>query len=135
MSGHTITGRVGKRGAIYIALLATAFSGSVADFIAGTAYDTSLNPTDIVIMVAYVALTAWWCTEDSRRGPYRYPSGLARIFTLLFVPLGLAIYMLQSRRFPQALKTYLLFIGGLIIATAAGSWLGELFFPLIPPQR
>ncbi len=133
MSSRIPGPRIGKRGALYIALFVVTFLGGVSDFATGTAYSEGFTVTDIAMMVGTVILIAWWCTVDARGRGRRYPTSLARICTLLFAPLGLAIYLLQSRSLPRAAGLFILFVGGLAVASFTGSALGERLFPFTPP--
>jgi len=117
-------------GAIYAALLAVSFLSPIADSLAGTAYATSMTWADLVVALILVGLTAWWCSADARQGGYRPPGGLARILVLLFMPLGLAVYLLQARTLPRAAGAFILFMGGLLATTVAGGELGDW---LVPP--
>jgi hypothetical protein len=122
--------RIGQRGAIYGALLAASFLGPVFDSLAGTAYSTSGTLADFVLAIIFVGLTAWWCTTDAWQGGYRPPGRAARILVLLIVPVGLAVYLLQSRAFAQALKVFALYAGGVAGATILGGLAGDW---LVPP--
>jgi hypothetical protein len=122
--------RIGQRGAIYGALLAAAFLSPVFDSIAGTAYSTSATLADFTLAMVFVALTAWWCSTDAWQGGYPPPGRAARILVLLIVPLGLAVYLLQSRAFAQALKVFTLYAGGVACASILGGLAGDW---LVPP--
>jgi len=123
--------RPGQRGTVYLAMLAVCFVSPVADSLAGTAYSTDMTWADFAFAIILVALTAWWCTADARQGGYRPPGGLARILVLLFMPLGLAVYLLQARTLPRAAGAFVLYMGGMLAATIAGGELGDWMVP--PP--
>jgi apolipoprotein N-acyltransferase len=116
---------------LYGLMLLASFLAPIADSINGTAYSDRFTVIDVVMILLYIVLTASWCTVDARNGGYRPPGGAARIFILLFAPVGLAIYLLQSRPSKKwAALVWLAFELGLVAATLLGGVVGdELYRP------
>jgi len=81
-----------------------------------------LTWNDLLQMVGIVILASWWQTADAAElGIRRSP--LAKLVTVLFVPVGSAIYLFQSRHWKSATVTYLAFWGGIVLVAAAAAYL------------
>lgn len=116
-----------KRDWIYVGLLAFVAFGIVVDFwIWPSSVHTSLTANDIVQMAGFLFLCCWWEIEDAAIRGGR-PSSLARVFTILVAPIGLAIYFYQSRRWKSATVGFVAFLLGIvatvIVTTMICDWL------------
>lgn len=111
-----------KRNAIYLALVIFIAAGFVIDvwaWPAGTPSRFTWN--DAIQLVGVVVLSSWWQIADARQRGVRR-SGVASTLTVMFVPIGSAVYLFQSRNWRSAVAVYLVFWGGIMLAAAAGAF-------------
>jgi hypothetical protein len=125
-----------KRDFIYIALLVSLAVGAVIDvFTWQDQASSAFTLNDLTQLIAIVVLCVWWEIEDAKlRG--QTARTLTRTTTILFVPLGLLAYFLQSRKPLPALLGYAGFILGAFLAAMAGSYIGEsliAYYPTVGP--
>lgn len=124
-----------KRDWIYIGLLAFTSLGLLIDAALWPAGPpSSFTANDLVQMIGIVTLFSWWQIADAARRDLRRSSA-ARSMTILFAPVGLAIYLYQTRPWKRATAGLIAFIAGLvfiaILTTLFGDWLiVQGFFPL-----
>lgn len=70
---------------------------------------------------------SWWQIADARlRNAER--SGAARTLTILLAPVGLAIYLFQTRRPLHAAAALAGFLAGIVLSLLAGDVLGMALF-------
>ncbi|MGV1834836.1 hypothetical protein ACQZ6C_08755 [Rhizobium rhizogenes] len=94
-----------------------------------------MTANDLVQMVGNILLVSWWQIADvNEHGCSRTP--IAKLTTVLFAPLGQAIYLYQSRPWKRASLLFFGFIAGvLVVATGAvylAAWLVETH--IFPPE-
>src|SRR5690606_30637081 len=114
---------------IYGLLLLAALLAPLGAVFAGTANSPDFTVADAVTIVISIALAAWWCTVDAQEGGHPPPRRAARLCVLLFMPLGVAIYLLQTRRPGRAALVWLAFELGLVAATALGGFIADSLYP------
>ncbi|MFF2320782.1 hypothetical protein ACFVTJ_06995 [Agrobacterium sp. NPDC058088] len=103
-----------KRNWIYVGLLLFLSFGLLIDAALWPAgAPSSLTANDLVQMFGIITLFAWWQIEDAAKHDFRRSSS-AKIATILIAPLGLAIYLYQTRRWTRATLGLIAFIGGMI---------------------
>jgi hypothetical protein len=123
-----------KRNWIYVALLAFISLGLLIDAAIWPAGPpSSFTANDLVQLAGILTLFSWWQIEDAERRNLRRSSA-ARIATILLAPIGLAIYLYQTRRWTHATLGLIGFIGGIVIVAILtvlfGDWLiVQGFFP------
>ncbi len=117
------------RDAIYAALLLFIGLGILGDWYFWNDILPAFTMNDAIQIAGIIALTIWWQSEDAAMGGHSR-SRAVRIATILLVPLGLAIYLLQTRPWWQAATTFMAMLAGalltILIADLAG---GALFGP------
>ncbi|TDK38968.1 hypothetical protein E2F50_02155 [Rhizobium deserti] len=113
-----------KREYLYLCLLGSVAIGSVIDSYIFVYDERLMIFNDIAQMLLIVIFSVLWEIEDGRLLglPLRSPT---RLLTVLFMPLGLLIYCLQSRRPVSGLLVYFGFLAGVIAAAVAGIYLGD----------
>lgn len=116
-----------KRDAVYAAFLGFIAIGVLIDWYIwrGALPPFSLN--DIVQMIGILLLTAWWQIEDATMHGYERGRA-ARILTIVFVPVGLAIYLFQTRPWSRAGAIFIGYLGGAVVAVIAADLLGGALF-------
>lgn len=125
-----------KRNWIYVGLLAFISLGLLIDaaiWPAGT--PSSFTANDLVQMVGILTLFSWWEIEDAAKKDIKRSSA-AKAATIMLAPVGLAIYLYQTRPWKPATIGLIGFMGGLIIVGVStlllADWLVvQGFFP--PP--
>ncbi|OBZ95942.1 hypothetical protein ADU59_05985 [Pararhizobium polonicum] len=123
-----------KRNCIYIGLLAFMSFGLLIDAALWAAGPpSSLTANDLVQMIGIITLFSWWEAEDAATRDLRR-SSVARVVTILIAPVGLAIYLYQTRPWKRATVSWVAFIGGVafiaILTIELGDWLiAQGFFP------
>lgn len=106
-----------KRNWIYVGLLAFISLGLLIDAAVWPAGPpTSFTANDLVQMIGIITLFAWWQIEDAEKRDLQRSSA-AKITTVLLAPIGLAIYLYQTRRWPRATLGLFAFIGGIVLAS------------------
>ena len=120
---------VRKRNLIYLALAVFISIGVVLDVIFWPYGASGMTWNDFVQLIGILFLAYWWQAEDAIvLGKER--STLSKVMTLLFVPAGLAIYLFQTREWPNALAALALFLGGIVaVAYLTGIAAFMLMFP------
>jgi putative effector of murein hydrolase LrgA (UPF0299 family) len=114
-----------RRDWVYVALLVFVAIGSTLDSVYQP-YPHSYSLNDFVQMVGIIILCAWWQIEDANVREMKRGTA-ARIFTVLFMPVGLAIHLFQSRKAGRATIILISFILGVIGAAITGTLAGEQF--------
>lgn len=105
-----------KRNWIYVGLLAFLSLGLLIDAAVWPAGPpTSFTANDLVQMIGIITLFAWWQIEDAEKRDIRRSSA-AKIVTILLAPVGLAIYLYQTRRWPRATLGLIAFMSGILLA-------------------
>lgn len=125
-----------KRNWIYVGLLAFISLGLLIDaaiWPAGT--PSSFTANDLVQMVGILTLFSWWEIEDAAKKDIKRSSA-AKVATIMLAPVGLAIYLYQTRPWKPATIGLIGFMSGLIIVGVStlllADWLVvQGFFP--PP--
>ncbi|SDE32719.1 hypothetical protein SAMN05421750_101218 [Agrobacterium pusense] len=105
-----------KRNWIYVGLLVFVSVGLLIDAAIWPAGPpSSFTANDLVQMIGIITLFAWWQIEDAeKRGSRR--SSAVKFATILLAPVGLAIYLYQTRRWTRATLGLIAFMGGLLLA-------------------
>ena len=104
-----------KRNWIYVGLLAFISLGLLIDAAVWPAGPpASFTANDLVQMIGIITLFAWWQIEDAEKRDLRRSSA-AKITTVLLAPIGLAIYLYQTRRWTRATLGLFAFIGGIVL--------------------
>lgn len=104
-----------KRNWIYVGLLAFLSLGLLIDAAIWPAGPpSSFTANDLVQMIGIITLFAWWQIEDAEKRDIRRSSA-AKVATILLAPVGLAIYLYQSRRWPRATLGLMAFMGGIVL--------------------
>lgn len=117
-----------KRNAIYGALLAFLIIGAQIDwYVWGSYLPDNLTANDIVQIVGIIVLTAWWQVADAAQGGYMR-SRAAHLWTIILTPVGLGIYLFQTRSRKQAMLVLAGFFAGAVLAVIIGEVLGEYLF-------
>lgn len=114
-----------KRDCIYIGLLgfiSLRFLIDSAVWPAGP--PSSLTVNDLIQMIGIVTLFSWWEIEDAARKDLRRSSA-ARTMTILLAPVGLAIYLFQTRPWKRATIGLIAFVAGLVVAAILAVLLGD----------
>ncbi len=128
-----------KRDWIYIGLLGFTSLGFLIDSAVWPAGPpSSLTINDLIQMIGIATLFSWWEIEDATRSDLKRSSA-ARTMTVLLAPVGLAIYLYQTRPWKRATIGLIAFVAGLVVAAILAMLLGDWlvtqgFFPL-PPFR
>ncbi|MDA5632179.1 MULTISPECIES: hypothetical protein [Rhizobium/Agrobacterium group] len=105
-----------KRNWIYVALLAFLSLGLLIDAAIWPAGPpSSFTANDLVQMIGIITLFAWWQIEDAEKRDIRR-SPAAKVATILLAPVGLAIYLYQTRRWTRATLGLIAFMGGIFLA-------------------
>lgn len=111
-----------KRNVVYAALAIFITAGMFIDvYVWPGGTPARLTWNDLVQMVGIITLASWWQIADAEELGIRRSSA-ARFVTVLFVPVGSAIYLFQSRRWKSAVLAYLAFWGGLGAIAAAAAY-------------
>ena len=112
-----------KRNVIYAVLALFITAGMFIDvYVWPGGTPARLTWNDLLQMVGIVTLASWWQIADAAELGIRRSSA-ARFVTVLFVPVGSAIYLFQSRHWKSAVLAYLVFWGGLVAVAAAAAYL------------
>ena len=125
-----------KRNWIYVGLLAFISLGLLIDAAVWPAGPpASFTANDLVQMIGIITLFAWWQIEDAEKPDIRRSSAV-KITTVLLAPIGLAIYLYQTRRWPRATLGLLAFIGGIVLIAILTVLLGDWLIQqgLFPPS-
>ncbi|UXS38663.1 hypothetical protein FY150_02660 [Agrobacterium tumefaciens] len=125
-----------KRNWIYVGLLAFISLGLLIDAAVWPAGPpASFTANDLVQMIGIITLFAWWQIEDAEKRDLRRSSA-AKITTVLLAPIGLAIYLYQTRRWPRATLGLFAFIGGIVLIAILTVLLGDWLIQqgLFPPS-
>ncbi|MGK9040705.1 hypothetical protein KXS05_10075 [Rhizobium sp. SA279] len=125
-----------KRNWIYVGLLAFISLGLLIDAAVWPAGPpASFTANDLVQMIGIITLFAWWQIEDAEKRDIRRSSAV-KITTVLLAPIGLAIYLYQTRRWPRATLGLLAFIGGIVLIAILTVLLGDWLIQqgLFPPS-
>ena len=125
-----------KRNWIYVGLLAFISLGLLivaAVWPAGP--PASFTANDLVQMIGIITLFAWWQIEDAEKRDLQRSSA-AKITTVLLAPIGLAIYLYQTRRWTRATLGLFAFIGGIVLIAILTVLLGDWLIQqdLFPPS-
>ncbi|MGQ8634680.1 hypothetical protein ACUTJJ_24735 [Agrobacterium sp. DKPNP3] len=105
-----------KRNWIYVGLLAFLSLGLLIDAAIWPAGPpSSFTANDLIQMVGIITLFAWWQIEDAKKRDIRRSSA-AKVTTILLAPVGLAIYLYQTRRWTRATLGLIAFMGGILLA-------------------
>ncbi|KAA3503362.1 hypothetical protein DXM27_09150 [Rhizobium rhizogenes] len=125
-----------KRNWIYVGLLVFISLGLLIDAAIWPAGPpSSFTANDLVQMVGILTLFSWWQIEDAAKKDFQRSSA-AKVATILLAPVGLAIYLYQTRPWKRATVGLIGFMGGLVLvgvpALLLADWLVvQGFFP--PP--
>lgn len=115
-----------RRNFIYVSLLAFLCFGAIIDEVFGLWNAYNLTWNDALQMIGVVILTLLWQQADASALKIR-PSYASKFLTVIFSPLGMAVYLFQSRPWKSALLTYLVFCGGIFLVfglfSVALNWL------------
>ncbi|HAT87430.1 hypothetical protein [Cohaesibacter gelatinilyticus] len=115
-----------RRNFIYVSLLIFLCFGAIIDEFFGLWNAYNLTWNDAVQMIGVIILTLLWQQADATALRIR-PSYTSKFLTVIFSPLGMAVYLFQSRTWKSALLTYLVFCGGIFLVfglfSVALSWL------------
>ncbi|WP_421404010.1 hypothetical protein [Agrobacterium fabrum] len=104
-----------KRNWIYVGLLAFLSLGLLIDAAIWPAGPpSSFTANDLVQMIGIITLFAWWQIEDAEKRDIRRSSA-AKVATILLAPVGLAIYLYQTHRWPRATLGFIAFMGGIML--------------------
>ncbi|MBW9073224.1 hypothetical protein [Agrobacterium deltaense] len=125
-----------KRNWIYVGLLAFISLGLLIDAAVWPAGPpASFTANDLVQMIGIITLFAWWQIEDAAKRDLRRSSA-AKITTVLLAPIGLAIYLYQTRRWTRATLGLFAFIGGIVLIAILTVLLGDWLIQqgLFPPS-
>ncbi|NTE33748.1 hypothetical protein [Agrobacterium tumefaciens] len=125
-----------KRNWIYVGLLAFISLGLLIDAAVWPAGPpASFTANDLVQMIGIITLFAWWQIEDAAKRDLRRSSA-AKITTVLLAPVGLAIYLYQTRRWTRATLGLFAFIGGIVLIAILTVLLGDWLIQqgLFPPS-
>lgn len=125
-----------KRNWIYVGLLAFISLGLLIDAAVWPAGPpASFTANDLVQMIGIITLFAWWQIEDAEKRDLQR-SAAAKITTVLLAPIGLAIYLYQTRRWPRATLGLFAFIGGIVLIAILTVMLGDWLIQqgLFPPS-
>lgn len=125
-----------KRNWIYVGLLAFISLGLLIDAAVWPAGPpASFTANDLVQMIGIITLFAWWQIEDAEKRDLQRSSA-AKITTVLLAPIGLAIYLYQTRRWSRATLGLLAFIGGIVLIAVLTVLLGDWLIQqgLFPPS-
>ncbi|MEB2843127.1 hypothetical protein GAO09_26690 [Rhizobiales bacterium RZME27] len=114
-----------KRTLLYVALMVSLMIGAIIDAYIFAYNERLLILNDITQMILIITFFALWEIEDAKMRDVPYKRS-ARILTVLFAPLGLLVYCLQSRRPLPAVILYVGFMIGVVAAIGVGSVIGEL---------
>ncbi|MBS0256810.1 MAG: hypothetical protein JSR13_03745 [Proteobacteria bacterium] len=125
-----------KRNWIYVGLLAFISLGLLIDAAVWPAGPpASFTANDLVQMIGIITLFAWWQIEDAEKRDIRRSSAV-KITTVLLAPVGLAIYLYQTRRWTRATLGLFAFIGGIVLIAILTVLLGDWLIQqgLFPPS-
>lgn len=125
-----------KRNWIYVGLLAFISLGLLIDAAVWPAGPpASFTANDLVQMIGIITLFAWWQIEDAEKRDLPRSSA-AKITTVLLAPIGLAIYLYQTRWWPRATLGLFAFIGGIVLIAILTVLLGDWLIQqgLFPPS-
>ncbi|KVK54926.1 hypothetical protein BCY90_14150 [Agrobacterium deltaense] len=125
-----------KRNWIYVGLLAFISLGLLIDAAVWPAGPpASFTANDLVQMIGIITLFAWWQIADAEKRDLRRSSA-AKITTVLLAPIGLAIYLYQTRRWTRATLGLFAFIGGIVLIAILTVLLGDWLIQqgLFPPS-
>ncbi|MFK0208985.1 hypothetical protein [Agrobacterium sp. NPDC090283] len=114
-----------KRNWIYVGLLAFISLGLLIDAAIWPAGPpSSFTANDLVQMIGIITLFAWWQIEDAEKRDARR-SSVAKVATIMLAPVGLAIYLYQTRRWTYATIGLIAFMGGILLAAILTLLLGD----------
>lgn len=114
-----------KRNWIYVGLLAFISLGLLIDVAIWPAGPpSSFTANDLVQMIGIITLFAWWQIEDAEKRDARRSSA-AKVATIMLAPVGLAIYLYQTRRWTYATIGLIAFMGGILLAAILTLLLGD----------
>lgn len=114
-----------KRNWIYVGLLAFISLGLLIDAAIWPAGPpSSFTANDLVQMIGIITLFAWWQIEDAEKRDARRSSA-AKVATIMLAPVGLAIYLYQTRRWTYATLGLIAFMGGILLAAILTLLLGD----------
>ncbi|WP_295808017.1 hypothetical protein [uncultured Nitratireductor sp.] len=111
------------RTAAYILLLLFVAAGVLADWCFWPVRQPGLTPNDIIQMIGIVCLVSWWQMADAKIRDGRRRRA-AMWWPVLFVPVGLAVYLYGSREWKAATFMLLAFLAGLFAAMIAADFAG-----------
>ncbi|WP_418136640.1 hypothetical protein [Agrobacterium sp. El2ro-1b] len=104
-----------KRNWIYVGLLIFISLGLLIDAAIWPAGpSSSFTANDLVQMVGILTLFSWWQIEDAAKSDVKRSSA-AKVATILLAPVGLAIYLYQTRPWKRATVGFIGFMGGLVL--------------------
>lgn len=115
----------GRRNGIYVGLLILLAAGVLIDAAIGPGSDgvtSAIN--NAMVLIGSTLLAYAWQREDARSQGRRLtlPS---RLMTLLFAPVGLAIYLFRARSWKPALAHCLVIATGILVVFVLASSLGD----------
>lgn len=116
-----------KRHAIYGGLLAFIAAGVLIDWYIWNGNPPSFTANDLVQLAGIILLTSWWQIVDADLREVNR-SRLATAMTVLLAPVGLLIYLFQTRRPAWATAAFVVFLGGIVLALVAADSLGMAIF-------
>lgn len=109
---------------IYILLITIGFFGTIIDWFLWANGQPAYTLNTFVQAVAILIATLWWQSADAEdRGINA--SSLSKVATIVFLPIGTAIYFYQSREWKVATAMLVAFWGGLVLALIAGDHAGN----------
>ena len=103
-----------KRNQIYLLLMGFTAAGGFIDWFIWQNNPPSMTLNDISQMFGNVVLCRIWQYLDSRSLQVDQ-SSLSKLITILIAPVGMAIYMFQSRKWHVAALSWLAFWFGLLM--------------------
>ena len=125
-----------NRALIYICLIVVAFVGTLVDWLLWLSGKPAINAGVLIHAAVLMIGTLLWQFADARQRGTR-AGVLSSVVTLLFAPLGSALYLHQSREWKAATAAFVAFWGGLVLAVLAanlvGNWLAtDIIFGDVP---
>ena len=105
--------RFARRNFLYILLIAFICVGLIIDVLFDLYRTHALTWNDAIQIIGILILILMWQKADAAALNVR-PSYISKILTVLFAPLGLAVYFFQSRNWKSAIVSFLLFWIGFI---------------------
>ncbi len=109
--------------AIYVLLVLFISAGVLIDsYIWPKGVPSNFTANDFIQLVGIIVLSWQWQLADAKeRGITR--SHLSAVATIIFVPIGTAIYLFQSRTWTAATLTFCAYWGGIVLAILLSSFL------------